>query len=220
VTLSATTVAFQATGQTQALTASESNYTGSFAATSSCAAVTVTPATSATGAFTLTAVGPASSGCTISVTGATGVTAATATATVPTPGGVQLRWVSPGYQNQSPPIPLLAGPINVIGTGSVFAATLVISETAYLGAFTTPALVTAANCGGAANVTIAAVASPAPSALPTPSAGQSLSFYTVTVNTTAIAQAPICTITASDKLTTPNTSTIQLTASSATGTFN
>jgi len=194
-------LAFQAETQTASLTATEPNYTGSFAASSSCAAVTVSPASAANGQFTLTAVSAASSGCTITVTGATGHSA-TLAATVPAPGGVQLRWVGPGYQNLPAPVGLLAGPINIVGTGSLFAATLVATETAYLGGYTTP--VASAGCGG--NLAITA-ATPIIPPLPTTPPGASFSYYTVTASA-AIASSANCTISTGDSATPPSTNDI------------
>src|ERR1700680_3718144 len=124
---------FQAETQTATLTATEFNYAGAFTATSSCAAVSV----AGTNPFTLTANAAAASGCTITVHGFSALTA-TLGATVAPPGGVQSRWVGPGYQNQAPPVPLLSGPINIVGTGPLFAATLAVSESGYIGSFTTP----------------------------------------------------------------------------------
>ena len=64
------TLGFLAPTLTASLTATETNYTGAFTAASSCAAVTVSPASSTTGGFTLTAAGAAATGCTITITGA------------------------------------------------------------------------------------------------------------------------------------------------------
>jgi hypothetical protein len=183
---------FLAPTQTASLTASEANYTGSFSAASSCAAVTVTPATSTTGAFTATAAGPAATGCTITVTGSTGITN-TLAATVPTPAGVQMRWYLPNYAVTSAPVPQAASPINLVGTGATFASILAISEQNYVGGFAPAKVTTSAGCAGFAT----AAAATTPAGLPTAAPGSSLVYYTVT-GVAAVNTAGGCTVTAAD----------------------
>lgn len=214
-----TALGFLAPTETATLTATQSNYTGSYAATSSCAQVTVTPATSTTGSFTATAVSPATSGCTITVTGATGTTAATLAATVPTPAGVVMRWYAAGYQGQQVPVPQSAGPINLVGLGAIFASVLQISEANYVGGFAATNVVTSAGCTG-----FATAAASAPSGLPTAAPGTSQVYYTVTgVNT--ILTTGGCTVTATDSYVpvapaTPNPSvSIGVEITTLTGTF-
>ncbi|HEY4440652.1 MAG TPA: hypothetical protein VGN14_09355 [Candidatus Elarobacter sp.] len=188
------------------MTATESGWS-SFTAQSSCAAVSV----SGTNPFTLTANSPASSGCTITVQGF-GSQTATVAATVPAPGGVQLRWVGPGYQNQSPPIALLNGPINIVGTGALFAATLVVTENAYLGTFTAPTI--SAGCGG--NIALSASAG---AGLPAAAPGASTTFYTVTASG-AVASGAGCTISAGDTTAVPSSSAqISVVVTTGSGSF-
>jgi hypothetical protein len=198
---------FQAEGQTATVTAAEFNYAGPFTATSSCAAVTV----AGTNPFTLTAKTGATSGCTLTVAGFAPLTG-TVGATVAPPGGTQIRWVGPGYQNQAPPIPLLAGPLNIVGTGSLFAATLVVSETGYIGSFTTP--VVSAGCG-----TNLAVAASAGTGLPTAAAGSATAFYSVTASG-AIGSGAGCTISTGDVTAVPSsTSQIGVVVTTGSGSF-
>lgn len=178
-------ITFQAESQTATVTATEFNYSGPFTASSSCAAVTV----AGTNPFTVTAKTAAASGCTITVGGFSTLTA-TVGATVAPPGGTQIRWVGPGYQNQAPPVPLLAGPVNIVGTGPLFAPTLVVSESGYIGTFSTP--VVGAGCGG--NLAVAASAG---TGLPAPAPGSQTTFYTVTASA-AIPSSAGCTISTGD----------------------
>ncbi len=189
----ASNIAFLAPTETAAVTAAQANYTGSFTAASSCAQVTVTPATSTTGAFTVTAADAATTGCTVTFTGST-TTTGTLAATVAKPSGVALRWYTPNYLTQSPPLPIAAGPINLVGTGATFSSILAISEANYVGGFPAAKVVVSAGCTGFATV-VANTATPAGLAAAAP--GSSLVFYTVTgvapVNTTGG-----CTVTATD----------------------
>lgn len=190
------TLGFLAPTQTASLTVTETNYTGAFTAASSCAAITVSPASSPTGAFTLTAAGAAASGCTITITGATGQTA-TLAATVATPAGVQLRWYLPNYAITSAPVPQSQSPINLVGTGPTFASILAISELNYVGGFAPAKVVASAGCTGFATIAAAATT---PAGLPTAAPGASLVYYTVT-GVAAVTTAGGCTITASDSYT-------------------
>jgi hypothetical protein len=200
-------IGFQAEAQTATVTASEFNYAGAFTATSSCAAVTV----AGTNPFTLTAKTAAASGCTLTVRGFSPLTA-TVGATVAPPGGTQTRWVGPGYQNQAPPIPLLAGPVNIVGTGPLFAATLVVSETGYIGNFTT--LAVSAGCG-----TNLAVAPSTGTGLPAPAAGNATAFYSVTASG-PIASNAGCTITTGDVTAVPlSSSAIGVVVTTGSGSF-
>jgi len=180
VALSSTAETFPAVGSTLTLTATESNYTGTFKATSSCPSVTV-PATATSGSFTLTAVSAATSGCTISVTGATGVAAATASATVPTPGGVQLRWYTPqSVATSTNPLPISSAPISLIGLGATYDAILAVSETNITSVapstFAISALAPSAGCTG--NVTATPLTT-VPSSLPTQAPYTILTYYDV-----------------------------------------
>lgn len=219
-----TPMAFTAPTETATLTATEANYAGSFAATSSCPQVTVTPATSATGAFTATAAGPATSGCTITVTGATGVAAVTLASTVPTPGGVVLRWYTPNYTTQSPPLPQSAGPINLVGLGATFASVLAISEQNYIGGFAAANVGTTAGCSGAPPFATIAADATVPTGLPTAAPGSSLVYYTVTGGA-AVPTITGCTVTAKDSYVpvapaTPNpTASIGVSITTSSGVF-
>jgi hypothetical protein len=186
-------VAFLAPTQTASVTVAQANYTGSFAAASSCAQVTVTPATSTTGAFTVTAADAATTGCTVTFTGST-TTTGTLAATVAKPSGVALRWYTPNYLTQSPPVPISAGPINLVGTGATFASVLAISEANYVGGFPAAKVVVSAGCTGFATV---AAASTTPTGLPTAAPGSSLVYYTVT-GVASVNTAGGCTVTATD----------------------
>ena len=198
---------FQAEKQTATVTASEFNYAGAFTATSSCAAVSV----AGTNPFTLTASAAATSSCTLTVHGFSALTA-TVGATVAPPGGTQTRWVGPGYQNQAPPIPLLSGPINIVGTGPLFAATLVVSETGYIGTFTTP--VASPACGG--NLTIAASAG---TGLPAPAPGSATAYYSV-IASGAIASGAGCVISTNDVTAVPSSnSQIGVVVTTGSGSF-
>lgn len=208
-------LAFTAATETATLTATQANYTGSFAASSNCAQVTVAPATSTTGVFTATAVSAVTTGCTITVTGATGTTAAAFAATVPAAGGTVLRWYTPNYITQSPPLAIAAGPINLVGTGTTFASVLAISESAYIAGFTAANVVASAGCTGFATSTLDATT---PTGLPTAAPGSSLVYYTITgvaaVNTTGG-----CTITATDSNTPPSAASIGVSITTTSGTF-
>ncbi len=209
-----TALGFLAATETATLTASQSNYTGSFTAASSCAQVTVAPATSTTGTFTATAVSPAASGCTITVTGATGTTAATLPVTVPTPGGVVMRWYGANYLNFSPPVPAPPGPVNLPGTGPLFAAYLAISEQNYIGGITAGNVVLSA-CVPAGAVVIAPVA--APTMLPTAAPGNTLLYYSVT----GAAGSTTCLITATDSQTpTASSANVGVVVTGGSGTGN
>ena len=172
-----------------------SNYTGSFAAASSCAQVTVTPATSTTGAFTVTAADAAAAGCTVTFTG-NATSTGTLAATVARPSGVALRWYLPNYLTQSPPVPQSAGPINLVGLGSVFATVLAISENNYVGGF--PAAKVAISAWAApGSATLAVANTTTPTGLPTAAPGTSLVYYTVTGAATVLTTGG-CTVTATD----------------------
>ncbi len=190
----ASNIAFLAPTQTAAVTAAQANYTGAFTAASSCAQVTVTPASSATGAFTVTAADAAAAGCTVTFTGATGAGTGTLAATVAKPAGVVLRWYTPNYVTQLNPLPQSAGPINLVGLGSLFMATLQISEANYITGFPAAKVVTAAGCTGFATV---AATTGVPTGLPTAAPGSSVVYYTVT-GVAAVLPAGGCTVTATD----------------------
>jgi hypothetical protein len=190
----ASNIAFLAPTQTAAVTAAQANYTGTFTAASSCAQVTVTPATSATGAFTVTAADAATTGCTVTFTGATGGGTGTLAATVPKPAGVVLRWYTPNYVAQLNPLPQSAGPINLVGLGLTFATVLQISEQNYVGGFPPAKVVTAAGCTGFATTAASATV---PLGLPTAAPGSSLVYYTVT-GVAAVLTTGGCSITATD----------------------
>jgi hypothetical protein len=218
-TASPAPLGFPAPTLTATLTASQANNTTGYAATSSCASVTVTPATSTSGTFTVTGAKPAATGCSITVTGVTGYPTATVAATVATPAGVQLRWYLPNYSTQSAPIPQTQNPINVIGFGATYAPILAVSEQNYVGGFTAANVTTNAGCTTAGAVTVAP-ATPVglpTAAPPTTSVAQSISYYTVTA---ASAPASTCTITATDNFA-PTTSgvSINVLVTSASGTF-
>ena len=208
-----TALGFLAETETATLTATQANYSGSFTAASSCAAVTVTPATSTTGAFTATAVSPAATGCTITVTGATGTTAATLAATVPTPGGVVLRWYLPNYITQSPPVPQSASPINLAGTGSLFASILAVTEQSYVGG-----LASVAASGGCTGFATVAANTTTPTGLPTAAPGNTLTYYTVT-GTNAVSTTGGCNVTATDNQSTPSAASIAVEITTTTGVF-
>ena len=198
-------IGFQAETQTVSVTATEFGYAGAFTAASSC---TPTVAVTGTNPFTLTA-NSATAACTLTVHGF-GALTATVGATVPAPGGTQLRWVGPGYQNTGPPVPLLSGPVNMVGVGALFATTLVVSETAYLGTFTAPVLSAGANI---------AVTASAGTGLPGPTPGNATAFYTVTASG-AIVSGAGCTITTGDVTAVPpSTSSIGVVVTTGTGGF-
>jgi hypothetical protein len=209
-----TALGFLAATETATLTATQSNFTGSYTAASSCPQVSVAPATSTTGAFTLTAGAPAASGCTITVTGATGTTASTLAVTVPAPGGVVMRWYGANYLAFSPPVPAPPGPVNLPGTGALFAATLAISEQNYIGGITAANVVLSA-CVPAAAVAIAPVA--APTMLPTAAPGNTLIYYSVT----GAAGSTTCLITATDSQTpTASSANVGVVVTGGSGTGN
>jgi hypothetical protein len=141
-----------------------------------------------------------------------GAQAGTVGATVAPPGGTQLRWVGPGYQNQAPPIPMLGGPLNIVGTGALFAPTLVITETGYIGAFSAPVI--SAGCGG--NIALSASAG---TGLPAPAAGSAAAYYTVTASG-AIASGAGCTISTGDVTALPpSTAQIGVVVTTGSGSF-
>lgn len=216
----ASNIAFLAPTETAAVTAAQANYTGSFAAASSCAQVTVTPATSTTGAFTVTAADAATTGCTVTFTGST-TTTGTLAATVAKPTGVALRWYLPNYLTQSPPVPQSAGPINLVGLTSLFSTVLAISENNYVGGFPAAKVVVSAGCTGFATVVADTTT---PTGLPTAAPGSSLVYYTVT-GVAAVLTTGGCTVTASDSYVplapaTPNPSaTIGVEITTVTGVF-
>lgn len=217
---SASNIGFLAPTQTAAVTAAEANYTGSFTAASSCAQVTVTPATSTTGTFTVTAADAATTGCTVTFTGNTGSGTGTLAATVAKPTGVALRWYTPNYLTQSPPLPIAAGPINLVGTGATFSSILAISEANYVGGFPASKVAVSTGCTGFATVVANATT---PTGLATAAPGSSLVFYTVT-GVAAVATAGGCTVTATDSyvpLTGPTTApaTIGVSITTNSGTF-
>jgi hypothetical protein len=216
----ASNIAFLAPTETAAVTVAQANYTGSFAAASSCAQVTVSPASSATGAFTVTAADAATSGCTITFTG-NATSTGTLAASVAKPSGVALRWYTPQSLIQSPPVPQSATPINLVGLGATYSAVLAISEANYVGGFAANKVVVSAGCAGFA--TAVADATPPPP-LPTAVPGSSVSYYTVT-GVAAVATTGGCTVTATDSYVplapgTPNPSAaIGVEITTNTGTF-
>jgi hypothetical protein len=123
-----------------------------------------------------------------------------------------MRWVGPGYQNQAPPIPLLGGPVNIVGTGVLFAPTLVITETGYIGTFSTPVI--SAGCGG--NIALSASAG---TGLPVPAAGSAAAYYTV-IASGAIASGAGCTISSGDVTAVPpSTTQIGVVVTTGSGSF-
>ena len=193
----ASNIGFLAPTETASVTVAQANYAGAFTAASSCAQVTVTRASSATGAFTVTAADAAAAGCTVTFTGATGAGTGTLAATVARPSGVALRWYTPNYLTQSPPLPIAAGPINLIGTGTTFQPILAISESNYIGGF--PTAKVAISHLAPFNGTKAVAAVPAPLVgFPDTSAGQAASAGLVNatggiivVPTSAVAAATV-----------------------------
>jgi hypothetical protein len=214
-------IGFLAPTETAAVTAAQANYTGSFTAASSCAQVTVTPATSTTGAFTVTAADAATTGCTVTFTGNTGSGTGTLAATVAKPTGVAMRWYLPNYLTQAPPVPQSAGPINLVGVTSLFSTILAISENNYVGGFPAAKVVVSAGCTGFATVVANTTT---PTGLPTAAPGTSVVYYTVT-GTNAVLTTGGCTVTASDSYVplapgTPNPSaTIGVEITTVTGVF-
>ncbi|HEV8019916.1 MAG TPA: hypothetical protein VGP41_01560 [Candidatus Lustribacter sp.] len=189
-------IAFLAPTQTAAVTVAQANYTGSFTAASGCAQVTVAPATS-TGAFTVTAADATAPTCTVTFTGNAPASTGTLVATVPKPGGVVLRWYTPQYSQQSPPVPQAQGPINVVGLGALFAPILAISEQNYVGGFAASKIVSSAGCAGPPVFATIAANGTVPVGLPTAAPGVSLVYYTVT-GVTAVLPSGGCTIGATD----------------------
>jgi hypothetical protein len=216
----ASNIGFLAPAETAAVTVAQANYSGSFTAASSCAQVTVSPATSTTGAFTVTAADTATTGCTVTFTG-NATSTGTLAATVAKPSGVAMRWYLPNYLTQSPPVPQSAGPINLVGTTSLFATVLAISEANYIGGFPASKVVISPGCTGFA--TVVANATP-PTGLPTAAPGTSVVYYTVT-GTNAVLTTGGCTVTATDSYVplapaTPNPSaTIGVEITTVTGVF-
>ena len=214
-------LAFTAPTETATLTATQANNTTGFGAASSCAQVTVTPATSTTGVFTATAVAPVTAGCTITVTGATGTTSVAVASTVPTPGGVVLRWFTPNYATQSPPVPQAAGPINIVGLTSLFAPILQISEQNYIGGFAA-ANVTTPGCGTpavpATYFASATLDTTTPAGLPTAAPGSSIVYYTIT-GQNAIVTTGGCSIKAVDSFVPASTNSISVEITTVTGVF-
>lgn len=127
-------------------------------------------------------------------TGAATAAAATLAATVAKPAGVVMRWFAPGYQAQLNPLPQAAGPINLVGLTSLFAAVLQISENNYVTGFPAAKVVTSAGCTGFATTAVNATV---PTGLPTAAPGQSVVYYTVT-GVAAVLPAGGCTVTATD----------------------
>lgn len=212
---------FTAPTETVTLTATQVNNTTGFGATSSCAQVTVTPATSTTGVFTATAVTPVTAGCTITITGATGTTSVAIASTVPTPAGVVLRWFTPNYATQSPPVPQAAGPINIVGLTSLFAPILQISEQNYIGGFAA-ANVTTPGCGTpavpATYFASATLDATPPPGLPTAAPGSTVVYYTIT-GQNAVVTTGGCTIKAVDSFVPPSTNSISVEITTVTGVF-
>jgi hypothetical protein len=216
----ANNIAFLAPTETATVTVAQANFTGPFTAASSCAQVTVTPASSATGAFTVSAADAASAGCTVTFTGNVAASTATLASTVARPSGVALRWYTPQSLIQSPPVPQSASPINLVGTGTTLAAVLAISENNYIGGFPAAKVVVSAGCTGFATVTLAATP---PSPLPTAAPGNTVVYYTV--SGAAALLVGTCTVTATDSYVplapgTPNPSAaigVEITSSTGTG---
>jgi hypothetical protein len=210
-TASPAALGFPAPTLSASVMATESGYTGSFTAASSCAGVTVTPATSTTGAFTLTGAAPTTANCSITFTGATGFPTASLTSTVANPAGVVLRWYTANYSAQSAPIPQTQNPINVIGTGPIYASILQVSEQNYVGGFTAANITTNTGCtmGGAVVVAPATPVGLPTAAPPSTSVAQSISYYTVTA---ASSPVTLCTITATDNFA-PTTSGVSINVS-------
>ena len=210
-------LAFLAETQTVSVTVTQSNNSTGFtaAANSACGtSVTVSPKTSSSGSFTVTAAGAVapSANCAIVFSGASGTASVSLGASVPAPGGVQIRWLGPGFANETPPIPFEAGPINMIGTGSMFATTLIVSESAYLGSFSAP-VVSGACAGGVAAGTPTTTT---PSVLPMPAIGTATEYITVTASA-AIATNAGCTITVKDNATPQTTGSIGVNVTTAGG---
>lgn len=204
-------IAFLAETETVSVTASQSNNTGGYtaAANGACGSnVTVAPLTSATGSFTITAVTPVAiaAGCQVTFSGTAGSAAVAVGASVTAPGGVMLNWVAnAAYATLPAPINPIPGPINLIGTTSLFQAILVVSETHYLGTFQTPVL-TGAGCAGNITTPLATIAQ-GNIAGPQASLAQTQAYYVVVAPATATAIASgTCSITVTDNAPTPNTS--------------
>ena len=216
------TAAFVAISQTAAVTATQANYTGSFTAVAGAGCgtnVTVAPASSATGSFTVTAVGAVASGCTITFTGAAATATVPLSATVPAPGGVKLQWVAnAALATQPAPIAPLAGPVNLIGVTSTFGAVLVVSETHYLGAFNAPVLSGACGANLSAPVT-STNANLANITQPSTALGQSQVYYDESAPSTAVAftLASGCTVTVTDKQTTPSSASMGVVLTTSSG---
>lgn len=205
-------IVFGAETQTVSVTATQANNVGGYsaAANSACGTnVTVTPATSATGAFTITAVTPVTvaAACQVTITGEVGTAAVAVGASVPAPGGVTVGWVAMvGYKTLPAPVSPQAGPINLIGVTSTFGAVLVVSETHYVKTFGAPVL--SAGCG--ANLSAPTTTTQGPIAGPSAALGQTQVYYLVAAPSAAVAFASSagCTISVSDTQTVPSTGTI------------
>jgi len=194
------------------VTATQANNVGGYSAAANTACgtnVTVTPATSATGAFTITAVTPVTvaAACQIVFTGAAATATVPVGVSVPAPGGVTLSWVSNvAYTTLPAPVSPQPGPINLIGVTSTFGAVLVVSETHYVSTFAAPVLSGA--CG--ANLSAPTTTTQGVIAGPSAALGQTQVYYAVSAPAAAAAFAlgAGCTISVSDMQGTPSTGTI------------
>ena len=114
----------------------------------------------------------------------------------------------------SPPVPAPPGPVNLPGTGPLFAAYLAISEQNYIGGITAGNVVLSA-CVPAGAVVIAPVA--APTMLPTAAPGNTLLYYSVT----GAAGSTTCLITATDSQTpTASSANVGVVVTGGSGTGN
>jgi len=188
------------------------NNIGGFTAASSCANVTVAAVSGSTSSFTATAVTAATTGCTITITGdARTSLKTTLAATVAAPGGVQIRWSAPNYASLAAPVPQNAGPVNLIGTGVVFASLIAISETAFIQPFQGP--IVSAGCG--TNLTVAA-ATPNANLFAAVPSSSTVAYYTVS-SAAPFTSAANCSISVGDSAIPASTGTIGVVATGSSG---
>jgi hypothetical protein len=171
--------------QVATVTASQSNYTGTFTASLGSGCGSAATLTSASPKFTVTAVSHVT-GCTLTVTGGTGGAPGSSTASqsfsVLQPGGVQLNWVSnAAYATQAAPITPVPGPINLIGVTSTFGAVLVVSETNWIAALGAPTE------SGACGANLSAPSSATQGNIAGPITGQAQAFYSISAPAAAVA---------------------------------
>ncbi len=218
---SSTTIAFVAETQVATVNATQANYSGTFtAALTGCGTAVTLGGTSP--AFTVTAVGPIASGCSITVTGGNSMTASLGIP-VPAPGPLQVNWganAALGTAVAGQTITPGPGPINLIGVTSTYGAELVVSKTAYIGTFN--AVTTSAPCAAAITATPAAPSTTTPAtAGGTIAVLGSAQAYVPVVGVAPIATSGGCTITVTDNAvnTVPanGTATIGVSVTTSTG---